>query len=307
MAFSGEKDRWTVLELLNWTTDYFGKSNIRDARLNAELLLGQVLGLERIMLYARFDEEVARPERERIRELVRQRAAHRPLQYLLGHCEFYGRRFQVGPAVMVPRQETELLVEKCLEKLPAGEAWAADVGTGSGVVAVTLAAERAELHVVATDPSEEALRVAERNAARHGVAERVLLARGELAEPVAERLPPGRSTVDLLASNPPYVPTDRIEQLEPEVRDHEPRRALDGGPGGLTVLRGIVHQAPPLIGPGGWLALEVGEGQARAVIELVRDTKAFEMETVETVTDAGGCERVLCVRRAACGGRAAGD
>ncbi|KPK65765.1 MAG: hypothetical protein AMK73_02105 [Planctomycetes bacterium SM23_32] len=299
MRAPGERTRWTVLELLNWTADYFAKVDLRDARLNAELLLGKALGLERIMLYARFDEVVSEQKRAEFRQLVRQRVERRPLQYLLGSCEFYGRQFEVTPAVLVPRQETELLVEKCLEKLPEAEAWAAEPCTGSGVVAITLAAERPGLRVAATDCCPEALEVAARNAARHGVAERVLLLEGDLAEPVAAALPAQRRGVDLVASNPPYVPTARIEQLAPEVRDHEPRQALDGGPDGLSVLRCLVPQAAGLLNPGGWLALEIGEGQAEAVGGMARQAAVFAMDTAETTTDATGCQRIFCVRRSA--------
>ncbi|MHC4788384.1 MAG: N5-glutamine methyltransferase family protein, partial [Planctomycetota bacterium] len=199
----------------------------------------------------------------------------------------------------VPRQETELVVEKCLEKMPAAECWAADLGTGSGVIAVTLAAERPGAGIVATDASAEALEVAERNAARHGVQDRVLLARGDLAEPVPQRLPGDRRQVELLVSNPPYVPTERIEQLQPEVRDHEPRAALDGGPDGLAVIRQLLAQAPAVLAPGGWLVLEVGESQADALRQMVAESGAFAEETIETAIDAGGCERVFGVRRPA--------
>jgi release factor glutamine methyltransferase len=296
MAADDGKQTWTVLELLNWTTEHFRKAGIENPRLNAELLLGEVLGLERIMLYARFEQQVSREQRDRFRELVKRRAAREPLQYLLGRCEFYGRQFEVTPAVMVARQETELLVGKCLEKLPEGASWAADVCTGSGVIAVTLAAERQSLRVAATDASPEALDVAARNARKHGVEGRVRLAVGDLTEPVAALLPSGREGTDLLAANPPYVPTAQVEGLEPEVRDYEPRAALDGGPDGLSVVRRLVPQAGRLLRPGGWLALEVGEGQAGRVRDLVERTGLFATETLETVTDAGGCERVLCVR-----------
>jgi release factor glutamine methyltransferase len=298
MAPTAVKQSWTVLELLNWTTDHFNRAGIENPRLNAEVLLGHVLGLERIMLYARFDQQVSEAHKDRFRELVRRRASREPLQYLTGRCEFYGRQFDLTPAVMVPRQETELLVDKCLEKIGQGEFWAADVCTGSGVIAVTLAAEQPLLRVVATDSSAEAIEVAARNAAKHGVADRVLLAAGDLTEPVRARLPAGLKGVDLLASNPPYVPTAVIEQLDPEVRDHEPRAALDGGPDGLGVVRRLVPEAARILAPGGWLVMELGEGEVDAVRNLVRDAGAFAVESIETVADSGGCERVFCVHRA---------
>jgi release factor glutamine methyltransferase len=299
MSAAGVKTSWTILDLLNWTADYFRRAGIHNARLNAEVLLGHVLGMERIMLYARFEQPVDEARREQFRELVRRRANREPLQYLTGRCDFYGRDFEVSPAVMVPRQETELLVDACLQRLPAEGERAADICTGSGVVAVTLAAERPALLCCATDSSADALEVAGRNAERHGVADRVTFAQGDLAEPIRGWLPPEGPGLDLMASNPPYVCTERIESLMPEVRDHEPRAALDGGPDGLDVVRRLVPQAAELVAPGGWFALELGEGQADAVAGLLAATGAFDMQTLETATDAGGCERVLSVRRAA--------
>ncbi len=301
MASYESKRAWTVLDLLNWTTDYFRTKGIRNARLNAEVLLGKTLGLERIMLYARFEQVAPPDQREEFRELVRRRGAREPLQYLVGACEFYGRLFEVGPAVMVPRQETELVVAKCLEKIPdgAGESWVADVGTGSGVIAVSLAAERPGLQLIATDASEAALAVAARNAKAHEVQGRVRFALGDLTAPVRQHLPAGRDCVDLVASNPPYVPTERIGQLEPEVRDYEPREALDGGPDGLNVIRRLIPGAADLLAPRGWLVIEVGEGQADPVRELIWRQDALAAETIETVLDGGGCERVACVQKQA--------
>ena len=298
MSASTKDKTWTVLELLNWTADHFQQAGLEDPRLNAELLLGKVLGLERIMLYARFEQPVSPGQRQEFRQLVKQRAARHPLQYLLGNWDFYGRQFQLTPAALIPRQETELLVERCLELLDdAPGRWATDVGTGSGVIAVTLAAERPRLNVVATDASPEALELAARNAADHGVSERVRFACGDLAEPVRDLLPGPQDGLDLLASNPPYVPTDEIERLAAEVRDHEPRIALDGGPDGLAVICRLIPQAAELLRPGGWLVLELGPDQADAVQTACDGTGAFDAASASTVTDAGGCRRVFSIRK----------
>jgi len=301
MATSTRNQAWTVLELLNWTASHFQRVGIRNPRLNAELLLSKTLGLERIMLYARFDQQVTAGQRAAFRELVQRRAAREPLQYVLGEWEFCGRKFEVGPAVMVPRQETELVVEQCLHRIAGTgrDAWAADVCTGSGAIAVTLAAERSDLHVAATDCSAQALDVARANAGRHGVLERIAFGQGDLAVPVASLLPGGRTNVDLLVSNPPYVPTKAVEQLEPEVRDHEPRQALDGGADGLGAIRRLVPQAAGIIAPAGWLVMELGETQADAVRCMLAATHAFDPDTIGTTRDSGGCERVLCARRSA--------
>ena len=291
------QERWTMLKLLNWTTGYFQHAGIDSPRLNAELLLAKVAGLPRIMLYANFDREVGPGEREQYRQLVRQRAQRCPLQYLLGHWEFYGRQFEVSPAVMIPRQDTELVVDKCLEKIPGDGSGlrAADIGTGSGVIAVTLACERGCLQVLATDSSSEALEVAARNARRNGVADRVSLSVGRLCEPLREGVGCG---VALVVSNPPYIPSDQIEGLEPEVRHYEPRQALDGGPDGLQVIRELIPEAAAVLAPGGWLVLELGESQAPGVREIVAASAQLEADSAETASNAGGCERVLAVRKA---------
>jgi len=291
--------RWTLLDLLNWTTKHFEQSGIESPRMNAELLLAEVTGQERVMLYARFDQELGPQERARLRELVRRRASREPLQYLLGRAEFYGRDFRVTPAVMVPRPETELVVDKCLEKVAADapELWAADIGTGSGVIAVTLACERPGLHVTATDSSAAALEVAQDNAQRHGVADRVRFVQGHLCEPLLSPAAAGGERLSLLVSNPPYIPSAQIEKLQPEVRDHEPRQALDGGPDGLRVIRELLPAAAGVLGPGGWLVLELGEGQAQAVRDIVHATSAFEPDSIQTARDGAGCERVMAARR----------
>ena len=290
---------WTVLELLDWTTNYFDDACIENPRLNAEVLLGKVLGLERIMLYARFDRQVQPGQRREFRELVKKRADRCPLQYLLGETEFYGRDFTVTPAVLIPRPETELVVDKCLEKLPdeAAAYRIADVGTGSGAIAVTLALERPSAQVLGTDSSAEALEVAAQNAHRHDVKERVGLLEGELTEPVEKALEKAGKKLHLLVSNPPYIPSDQVDELEPEVRDHEPREALDGGEDGLDFVRKLVHQAGPLLESGGWLVLELSEGQADSVREILQSREAFSRTEAETEVDRSGCERVLAVEK----------
>jgi release factor glutamine methyltransferase len=292
-----ENKVWTVLDLLNWTAAHFRRAEIENPRLNAELLLGHVLKTERIMLYARFDEAVAETARDEFRALVRRRAAREPLQHMLGAWEFYGRTFEVGPAALVPRSETETLVERCLTLLPEDgvEHWVADIGTGSGVVAATLAAERPALRVVATDISDEALALAARNAAALGVADRMQFAQGDLAEPVRLLLPDGCPGLSLLASNPPYVCTDEIAGLEPEVSSYDPHAALDGGADGLDLVRRLVPQAAALLVGGGWLVLEL---DPRQMDEAGRITAAagFDAETIQVSEDGAGRPRVLSVR-----------
>ncbi len=296
MTPNAPRERRTVAELLDMTTHMLREAGVEDARLNAELLLAEALACGRSVLHAHPDRRVPEVARRQFTRLARRRAAREPLQQLLGHWEFFGREFLITPDVMVPRQETELLVAVCLELTgPGAEAWAADVGTGSGAIGVTLAAERAALWVVCTDSSSAALEVARRNAERHGVAGRVHFAQGELARPARACLPPGREGVELVVSNPPYVPSERIETLPPEVRDHEPRAALDGGPDGLEVVRRLIPQAADLLLRGGCLALELGEDQAEPVAELLRQDGRFDMDTLATRRDSTGCARVLWI------------
>ena len=299
MSETANDRRWTILELLNWTTGYFERAGIENPRLNAEMLLAKVTGLPRIMLYANFDRGVEAVQLEQFRDLVSRRRRRCPLQYLLGECEFYGRTFEVNPSVMAPRPETELVVDKCLEKIPGdgGGAWVADIGTGSGIIAVSLACERPALRVAAVDVSEQALEIARRNAARNGAAERIKFLLGRLCEPLSGVMRAEGAAPALIVSNPPYIPSAEIESLEPEVRDYEPRQALDGGPDGLSVIRELVPQAAEVLSPGGWLVLELGEGHAPRVKDMVAAGKTFDVAGVETVRDATDCERVLAVRK----------
>ncbi len=268
--------------------------------MNAELLLADLLGCNRAHLLARPERRVPPETRHRYEGLIERRAGREPLQYLLGEWEFYGRLFLVTDAVLIPRPETELLVEECLDRIPPDRpVRAADVGTGSGVIAVTLAAERPLLAVVAVDSSSEALHIARHNARRHGVGDRIRFVQGDLCEPLRPEFSQEHDGLELVASNPPYVPTARLRALQPEVRDHEPRRALDGGPDGLSIIRRLLSETPEVLAPRGWLVIEIGEGQAAAVNELAAARQAYETETLETSRDAAGRKRVFCARRRA--------
>jgi release factor glutamine methyltransferase len=283
---------WTVLELINWTTDYFRRVGIENPRLNAEVLLGHVLGLERIMLYARFEQPVGPDERDTFRELVRRRAAREPLQQLVGSWEFRSRKFQVTRDVLTPRPDTEFLLDRCLGLLtPKVQGWVADIGTGSGIIALTLACERPALQIAAVDLSESALAVARHNAEQLGVTERVEFLQGNLLEPLRER----EHGWEMIVSNPPYIPTAEIERLEPEVREYEPRMALDGGHDGLEVVRRLIAEAPDLLVQGGWLVMELGPGQAGHVRELVEQSEGYEQESIDVRPDGAGHERVFSV------------
>ena len=250
-------DPWTTLRLLNWTQGFFAQKGVDAPRLTAELLLAHALRCDRVRLYLDFDKPLGDPELAAFRELVRRRAEREPTAYLVGQRDFYGRPFAVDARVLVPRPETELVLEAALAALPA-DGRALDLCTGSGVLAVTLALERAGAQVTATDVSADALAVARSNAAALG-ATGVELLQGDLYAPVPEG-----ARFDVIVSNPPYVPRGELDTLPPEVR-REPRLALDGGDDGLAITRRIVAGAPARLLPGGTLVLEMHEGHLDAL------------------------------------------
>jgi release factor glutamine methyltransferase len=280
---------WTVLELLRWTTSHFAEKGIESARLDAECLLAFALGLSRVQLYLEFEKPVTPAERAAFRELVRRRGGERvPVAQLTGRKEFWSLPLRVTPAVLVPRPETETLVEAALELLPDPEAPARvlDVGTGSGAVALALASERPRAWITATDVSPEALEVARANAGELGLAERVRFLAGSLFEPVAGEV------FDLVVSNPPYVGEAERPGLAPELA-HEPAGALFAGPEGLDLLEPLVRQAAPRLARGGALALELAPGQAERVAGWCREAGLL---SVKKHRDPAGRDRVVTAR-----------
>ena len=278
---------WTIQRILAWTQTYFAEKGVASPRLDAEVLLADTLGVNRIYLYTHFDKPLEPGERERFRERIKRRAAREPVAYILGRREFYGRDFRVTPAVLVPRPETEHLVDAVVDWVRAAALQRArilDLGTGSGAIAVTLACELAEARLTAVDTSAAALAVARGNAEAHGVAERVELCEGDLYAPVAGR------RFDVVAANPPYVAAAVLDSLEPEVRC-EPRQALDGGEGGLAVLSRLVAAAAEHLERPGLLAIEIGFDQLAAVSDLVAQASCFA--PVRHLRDLQGHARVV--------------
>jgi release factor glutamine methyltransferase len=267
------------------------EAGIEDAALEAELLLRQALGLTRERLLARLRDDVPPEGAAAYESLLARRIGHEPSAYITGRREFYGRDFEVTPEVLIPRPETELLVETAVElatprsRIRRG-AILADVGTGSAVLAVTLALCLPRAEVYAIDVSREALEVASRNVCRHGVDQRVHLLRGDLLTPLPEY-------VDVIVANLPYVKSGDWSALPPEVRDHEPRLALDGGPDGLDVVRRLLAQSPHYLRPRGALCLEIGADQGQATARLAADS--FPTAAIEVRRDLAARERVLVV------------
>lgn len=255
---------WTIRKVLDWTRGHFDKQDIDDPRLTSEILLGHVLVLPRVKLYMDLDRPLSKEELATYRGLIQRRLAGEPTQYLVGSKEFYGRRFGVDPRVLIPRSETELLVEAVLHDVKKdAPSRVLDVCTGSGCIAITIAAERPQASVWATDLMPGALEVAKQNAEKHQVDARVTFFQGDLLAPI----PPG-GTFDVIVSNPPYVKTGDLKTLQREVQ-REPKEALDGGPEGVTLIARVVTEALPRLKPGGLLAMEIGEDEGAAVKELL--------------------------------------
>ena len=283
---------WTILSLLNWARDYFQAKGIDSPRLTAELLLAYVLRLERIGLYANYDRVLAAQELTQFKELIKRRIAHEPTQYITGKAQFFSLDLKVDQRVMIPRPETELLVEEAL-KLIEAQASVVDLGTGSGNIALALAKNTPGVRVFATDISPEALQVAEGNARTHKVEGRVSFQQGNLFEALKGLSLEGK--VDIIISNPPYVSEREFDKLPPEVQDWEPKEALFAGEEGLQFHRRIIADAGKFLRRGGWLLLEIGQGQVKKISEIFTGARIFQ--AAELVQDYNEIERVAKARR----------
>ena len=280
----GATETWTILKVLNWTKTRFAERRIPTARLDAELLLAHVLGRDRVSLYTHFDQPLEADELSAYRELIKRRLGGEPVAYLVGTREFRSLELGVDARVLVPRPETETLVEVALAGLPAvGEAVrVVDVGTGSGAIALALKHARPDATVIAIDVSEGAAEVERANAKKLALDVEVRV--GDLLAPVA-----GEPPFHLVASNPPYIPSGEVPSLPAEVRK-EPLLALDGGPTGTEIIRRLQAEARGVLVPDGVLALEVADGQAEAVVTLLGDAGWRELSTAK---DLLGIDRVV--------------
>jgi len=276
---------WTVLDVVRWTTARFAERGLGTPRLDAELLVAHVLALPRVQLYVQFERVLSPDELGALRELIKRRQGGESIAYLTGRKEFWKFEFAVDARVLVPRPDTETLVEEALARLGQGEGGApriADVGTGSGALAITLAKLRADAAVFASDASAAALEVARANAERLGAT--VTFVEGDLGAPLAPHAP-----FALIVANLPYIPSGDLPALPADVRS-EPALALDGGADGLELVRRLVADAPGLLGPGGALALEIGAGQAEATRALLL---AAGFTDVQTRKDLASVERIV--------------
>jgi release factor glutamine methyltransferase len=282
---------WTILELINETTGYFKKKSIESARLDAELLLAHCLNIERIQLYIAFERAVTEAELSLFRDMVRRRAAGEPVAYLTGYREFWSLKIRVRHGVLIPRPETELLVEEAIKLLKPWdrEAVILDLGTGSGAIAIALAGEIKNSVMYAADISPAALEVARRNIEAQGLTGRIRLVCGNGLAFVKQG-----ELFDLIVSNPPYICSRDMETLAPEIKNHEPREALDGGEDGLRLYRQWIPQMPALLRSGGWAVFEIGSEQALSVSQLFRDAGFSD---VTTVKDYAGHNRAVIAQR----------
>jgi release factor glutamine methyltransferase len=292
---------WTVGRLLQWTADYLKSHGSESPRLDAEVLLAKSLGCQRIQLYTSFDIEPNEEVRAAFRELVRRRAEGAPVAYLVGHREFYSLDFRVTPDVLIPRPETELLVIALLDlakSRPGGTGSAsgthamaiADVGTGSGIIAVCAAKHLPGCRVTAIDTSPAALEVAKSNAQKHGVLERIDFVQSDLFAEVAPE-----KKFDFILSNPPYIATSEMQSLSPDVRNHEPHAALLAGPRGTEVIESLIPQSAERLNPGGYFIMEISPMIHNRVLALIAVEKRFEPAT--TIKDLARLPRVLQTRK----------
>jgi release factor glutamine methyltransferase len=264
-----DKKNWTIKQLLDAAADYLKGRRIDSPRLTAEILLARQLDLDRVSLYLDLERPLKENEVSGYRELVRRRAAHEPVQYITGNQEFWSLTFHVDPRVLIPRPESELLVEQAVQKarmLKKETPRILDMGTGSGVLAVCLAKELPEARLWATDAEVGILDVAYLNAKAHEVDQRIVFLRGDLWEPL-DKLD---VAFDIIVTNPPYVAKEEYQDLAPEIRDYEPRKALDGGKGGMHYIEKIISGAPNYLAPGGWLLVEIDPRQTQKAIQIMR-------------------------------------
>ncbi len=288
---------WTIGKILKWTEQYFAKAGLDSARLDAEVLLSHVLKKERIFLYVHFDQPLEPNELATYKECIKRRVKHEPVAYITGHREFMGLEFKVSKDTLIPRPDTEILVEAVLQRLkPTGEGCCiADIGTGTGAICLSLLNYLPQLKGYAVDISAGALKIALENAENLGLKDRAVLLQGDLLEPLKQKLPAGER-LSAIVSNPPYIPKADIQGLEADVRAYEPIGALDGGVDGLDFYRRLMQESAELLENEGFLALEVGIHQAQQLKALSEAMPQWK--NCEIIRDLAGIERVVVLWKA---------
>jgi len=293
-----QEQPWTIKRLLEWTTDFLKSKGSSSPQLDAGLLLGYALGTSRIQLYTRYDEVVDEAARTKFRELVKHRSQGVPVAYLMGVGQFYSLDFKVNSDVLIPRPETEHLVVETLDRArlyPARQTVRLlDLGTGSGIIAITLATQLPSLEAVATDISLAALAVAQQNAETHKVTERITFVEGNLFAPI-DQLPEDQRRFDFVVSNPPYIAEEERSMMDDDVLKHEPHQALFAADQGTAILRQILDQAAAYLEPQGWLLLELSPMIAQRVKAHAEGTGHYE--SISLVKDLARHDRVLVARK----------
>ncbi len=279
---------WNVIELLEWTTGYFEKHNIPNPRLDAEALLGHILEKSRLKLYLDFDMPVYQEHLSVFRELIKRRIDLTPISYLINRKEFMSLDFYVDERVLIPRPETEFIVEAILKTNSDTPQRILEIGTGSGVIATTLAVNEPEWEIIATDICQDALDVAEKNRDAHECTDRISLLQGDLFDPIQEL---STSNFNWIVSNPPYVMSCDNNELSPDVREHEPHIALFAGEDGLSIIRRLISESPSYLNPGGKLIFEIGDTQGNPVQELINEHPVYDDSQI--IKDYSGKDRVV--------------
>jgi len=286
----------TLAEAINNAANLLSTAGITNARLDAEVLLSHIIVKDRVWLITHRDDVLDEKLQRNFADMIQRRTRREPLQHIIGNQEFWGLVFKVSPDVLIPRPETEFIVEAALAIVQDRNTLVRiiDLCTGSGCIAVSLAKELTAARVIATDVSEKALAVARENTRRHGVSEHIRFLLGDLFEPLEEL--DIRGQMDIIVSNPPYVQAGVLSTLQPEVRDYEPEIALISGPEGTEMAKRIIQRAPEYLKKNGALIMEMGLGQAKALTRMVEATGAYGYS--ELLKDLAGIERVLIVRKA---------
>jgi release factor glutamine methyltransferase len=287
-------ETWTILKLLKWTTVYFKSHHVEHPRAAAEILLAHTMGVGRVDLYIQYDRPLEAHELEIFKGFMQRRVQREPVAYIVGKKEFWSMDLKVTPDVLIPRPETETLVEAAITIIPPEPGTAPprimDLGTGSGAIVLAMASERPEHSFFAVDRSEKAIAVAQDNARMHELDKALTFLQGNWFDPVHDL---GRY-FDVIVSNPPYISSHEFEMLPPEITQYEPREALDGGPDGLEAIRLIIKQAPNHMVAGGWLIFEIGHDQRAAVEKLIAGSGAYSDWAV--IKDYSGYDRVVMTR-----------
>ncbi len=288
------KTKWTILELLQWSIKYLKEKGIEAPRTEAEVLLAHALGLKRIDLYLRYDQPLKADELATYKSLIKRRIAREPSQYITGSKEFWSLEFEVNRAVLIPRPETEILVEKAIECMgERGYRKLLEIGTGSGAIAIAIAHEVQHLDlIVATDISKEALAVAVRNAKKHNLEDKICF----IATNLFDGLNP-KVSFDLILSNPPYLSEEEYKVLPPEIKFYEPPQALKGGEDGTEVIKNIIATGWHYLSQGGMMFIEIGHNQKELIKAHVENLLPRDSYKFSVFKDYGGFDRLICLEK----------